>query len=160
MHPNAALLDRLFRNLDLHRAGRMAECYHPKATFRDIAFDLHGKDEIHAMWRMICGGDIRATFVIVHADDECGMVKLVDDYTFTDTGRKVRNTIESRFRFRHGLIVEHRDACDAKAWASAALGGVAGFLAGRCRFLRAWKARNKLRQFLTLEKKHSEEVEK
>jgi hypothetical protein len=42
------------------------------------------------MWRMICAGDIRSSLEIVHADDEVGRVKLIDEYTFTDPGRRVR----------------------------------------------------------------------
>jgi ketosteroid isomerase-like protein len=148
MHPNKKLLQQLYESLNRHDAKAMAECYHSDATFQDIAFDLHGKNQIRAMWQMICSGDISATFEVVHADDREGVVKLIDEYTFTDTRRWVRNPIESRFRFQDGLIIEHRDLCDPRAWAAAALGGVTGFLAGRLRFLRAWKARAKLRPFL------------
>lgn len=148
MHSNGVLLQQLYSSLDCHNFEAMANCYHPEATFHDIAFDLEGKDRIREMWRMICIGDIRATFEVVRADDREGVVKLVDEYTFTDTGRRLRNSIESRFRFRDGLIIEHRDACDARAWASAALGGFTGFMAGRIRFLRAWTARAKLRRFV------------
>jgi ketosteroid isomerase-like protein len=148
MHPNMALLRRLYDSLNRRDSNMMAACYHPAATFHDIAFDLKGKEQIHAMWRMICSGDVSATFNVVHADDHHGVVKLVDEYTFTDTGRKVRNPIESRFRFRDGLIVEHRDHCNARAWAAAALGGVGGFLAGRLRFLRARRGRSMLQAFI------------
>ena len=148
MHQHAAVLQQLYSSLDQHHATAMMDCYHAEATFHDIAFDLRGKDQIRAMWQMICSGDIRTTFEVVRVDDRVGVVKLVDEYTFSDTGRRVRNPIESRFRFRDGLIIEHRDCCDARAWADAALGGVSGFLAGRLRFLRAWKARVMLRPFL------------
>jgi ketosteroid isomerase-like protein len=148
MHPNTKLLQKLFNSLNRQDSKAMADCYHPEATFRDIAFDLHGRDEIGAMWEMICSGDLKATFEVVHANDDAGVVKLVDEYTFKETHRKVRNPIESRFRFQDGLIIEHHDICDPRAWAAAALGGVIGFLAGRFRFLRAWKARGKLKPFL------------
>jgi len=159
MHPNAELLQRLFSALDRHDHRAMAACYHPEATFRDIAFDLRGRRRIHSMWHMICEGDIRAKFKVAHADDYEGRVRLVDTYTFGATksppkpGRLVRNVVASRLRFRDGLIIEHRDACDARAWAKAALGGPIGFLAGRMRFLRSWAARKKLRGFV---EKHSE----
>jgi hypothetical protein len=146
-HANATLLRQLYSSLNLHQPRVMSECYHEQATFHDIAFDLEGREEISAMWQMICRGDIRATFEVLSADANAGVVRLVDEYTFTDTGRRVRNEIESRFRFRDGLIIEHCDSCDPKAWADAALGGVTGFFAGRFRFLRAWKARGKLRRF-------------
>jgi ketosteroid isomerase-like protein len=148
MHPNALLLQRLFSSLDRKDDQAMAACYHPEATFQDIAFDLHGRNEIHDMWRMICAGDIRATVEVVHAGDETGRARVVDEYTFTDTGRRVRNVIESRFAFKDQLIIEPRDTCDARQWASMALGGVSGFLAGRIAPLRRLEARKKLKAFV------------
>jgi ketosteroid isomerase-like protein len=147
MHDNTKLVERLYDALNRHDSEAMANCYHPKARFRDIAFDLKGRDQIGTMWGMICKGDIQARFEVVRADEASGVAKLVDEYTFTDTGRRVRNSIESSFRFRDGLIVEHRDFCDERAWAAQAIGGPIGFLAGRLRFLRAWKANAKLRRF-------------
>ena len=154
MHSNADLLHRLFTALDRHDHRAMASCYHPAATFRDIAFDLRGSRQIHGMWHMICKGDIRATFKVVHANDQEGRVRLVDRYTFGATrkplksGRPVRNVIDSRLRFRDGLIIEHRDTCDARAWAKSALGGPIGFFAGRIRFLRSHAAKKKLDGFV------------
>ena len=147
-HPNAAVLRRLFTSLDRHDDAAIAECYAPTATFRDIAFDLHGKDRIHGMWQMICRGDIKVTIESVEADDLTGRARIVDEYTFSDTGRRVRNVIETRVRFDNGLIVEHRDECDPRRWASMALGGVSGWIAGRSRFLRQKKAHGKLERFL------------
>jgi ketosteroid isomerase-like protein len=147
MNPNAVLLQRLFTSLDQHDHAAMADCYHREATFRDIAFDLSGKKEIHAMWHMICEGDIRTKFAIVDANNSSGRVNVVDDYTFTATGRKVHNIIDSRFQFRDGVIVKHEDFCDARQWAAMAVGGVGGFLAGRFRILRERKARKKLDAF-------------
>jgi ketosteroid isomerase-like protein len=148
MHSNAELLKRLFTSLNRHDYEAMANCYQQDATFHDIAFDLHEKDKIRAMWQMICDGDIRATFEVASADDREGVAKVIGEYTFRETGRKVRNSIESRFRFRGGLIIEHVDSCDARAWAAAALGGISGFVAGRLRFLRAWKANSMLQPYL------------
>src|SRR6516225_5802373 len=36
------------------------------------------------------------------AAENDGCVRLVDEYTFSETGRRVRNPIESRFQFRDG----------------------------------------------------------
>ena len=149
MHANGVLLQRLFTALDHHDHSTMAACYHPAATFRDIAFNLSGQGEIHAMWQMICEtSDIRATFEVLHADDVEGRVALVDHYTFSDTSRKVRNVIDSTFRFQKGVIVQHRDHCDPRAWAEMAFpGGVRGFLAGNFRIVRSLAARRKLDAF-------------
>ena len=148
MHSNALLLERLFSSLNGKDDKSMASCYHSAATFRDIAFNLNGKQEIHDMWRMICSGDIRATFEVLHADDETGRVRVVDEYTFSDTGRKVTNVVDSRFTFKDHLVLEHRDTCDPKAWAAMAMGGVSGFLAGRVGPLRRFKASRKLKKFV------------
>jgi head-tail adaptor len=82
MHPNAERLQRLFTALDQHDHVTMAACYHPSATFQDIAFDLRGQKEIHAMWHMICETDIRTTFRVLQADEQRGHVQLVDVYTW------------------------------------------------------------------------------
>ena len=164
MHANAILLRKLFTGLNQHDHRAMAECYHPNATFGDIAFHLRGKNRIDEMWQMICEGrsKIQTTFEVVSADDNIGQVHLVDDYTFyasddslPSSGREVHNVIDSRFRFRDGLIIEHKDNCDARAWSRMALGGVAGFLVGRFRVLRSWKARQKLDRFLAKRSKAS-----
>jgi hypothetical protein len=126
----------------------MANCYDPQAEFHDIAFHLQGRDHVRSMWQMICRGDIRVTFDITHADEHEGRAKLVDEYTFAETGRHVRNPIESNFRFRDGRILEQRDVCDARAWAAMAIGGVSGWVAGRVGFLRTRKAHRMLRRFI------------
>ena len=148
MHPNALLLQRLFSSLDRKDDKAMAACYHTDATFQDIAFKLRGKREIADMWRMICTGDIHSTFEIIHADDKTGRVRVIDEYTFSDTGRRVRNAIDSRFPFRDHLVIEQRDEGDPREWAAMAMGGVKGFLAGHISPLRRFKARRKLKTFV------------
>ncbi len=153
MHTNAVLLQRLFSSLNQHNHEAMAACYHSKASFTDIAFDLRGKQQIHAMWHMICQpddhtSDIHIMFNVIHADDRSGWVNLVDDYTFSSTRRKVTNVIDSHFCFEDGLIVKQHDFCDPRAWASMAVGGFSGFLAAQLHFLRSFKARRMLYRFV------------
>src|SRR5262245_4135003 len=50
MQHNAKLLEQLYNSLGRHDYQAMANCYHPDARFRDIAFDLKGRDQIRAMW--------------------------------------------------------------------------------------------------------------
>ena len=155
MHSNATLLHKLFTSLDNHDHKEMSACYHPDATFSDIAFNLKGRKQIHAMWHMISETDIRATFEVANTNDETGLVHLVDDYTFSDTGRAVHNVIESNFRFRHGLIIQHADSCDALKWARMAFGGLKGEIAGRCHFLRSRAASGKLRKFVSAHQEYA-----
>lgn len=153
MQPNARLLQRLFTSLNEHDPHGMSDCYHPEAAFCDIAFDLHGREQIGAMWRMICVGDITATFDIIQVDEHAAQVRLVDDYTFVtkpgsgSNGRRVHNIIDSHFRFEQGMIIEHHDYCDPRIWAAMALGGITGFLAGRIHYLRSYSARRMLQRF-------------
>ena len=156
MHPNTETLTRLFTSLDRHDHETMAACYAENASFRDIAFKLEGRTRIHAMWHMICDGDIKTTFKIDEVDDRTGFVTVVDDYTFRAKGRKVHNVIQSRFRFQHGAIVEQQDSCDSRKWASMAIGGVGGFLAGRISLLRGTKARSTLDTFIQTHPQYKE----
>lgn len=160
MHPNGELIRKLFRSIDAHDYRAAAACYAENARFRDIAFDLDGRNKIASMWRMIVDGDIRVTVERVDADNASGSARIVDVYTFRETGRPVRNAIESRFRFESGLIVDQQDDCDARAWAAMALGGVAGFLAGRLAFLRRLKAHSLLRKFESEHPEHLSAFEK
>jgi hypothetical protein len=153
MPSHSEVLTRLFTALQQHDHQTMANCYDEDATFTDIAFEINGRKRIHAMWHMICEGDIRTSFDIVEVDDRTAKVKVVDDYTFRSSGRKVHNVVESRFWLRNGSIVAQQDTCDARDWAGMALGGVNGFLAGRLAFLRRAKARKTLDAFIG---KHSE----
>jgi ketosteroid isomerase-like protein len=148
MHPNRDIVARLFTALDRHDHAAMADCYAESASFSDIAFHLTGRPRIHAMWHMICEGDIRARFEIVDVDDRRGVVDVVDDYTFRPTSRRVNNRIRSYFEFENGRIVAHRDTCDARRWAAMALGGLGGFLAGVLPFVRRRKAAARLDAFV------------
>lgn len=150
MNPNGGVLNRLFSALNRGDHEVMAACYASDATFEDIAFRLKGQPRIHAMWHMICETDIKATFEVVLEDEKEGRVKLVDHYTFQETGKKVDNIIDSRFRLQNGFIVEHRDFCDPQKWATMAMGTALGFLPGRFRpmrssmaFLKLWMFRRK-----------------
>jgi hypothetical protein len=73
---------------------------------------------------------------------------VIDEYTFSDTGRKVRNVIDSRFTFRDQLVAEHRDTCNPRQWADMAFGGFKGFVAGRIAPITRFKARRKLKRFV------------
>lgn len=152
MHPNERLLTTLFECLNAHDHNGIAECYHESANFRDIAFTLSGKRQIHAMWDMICSDDEKGTksdiAAIVHelsANDASGRAVISETYTFRETGRTVQNRIVSVFEFRDGKIVRQTDDCDAASWASQAFGGIKGFVAGHIEPIRRHLAMKKLK---------------
>ena len=124
MHPNAALIDRFYTSFAARDAAGMAACYQPDVEFWDPVFQtLHG-DKVRAMWRMLASRakDLRVEYRDVIADDSAGSAHWDAYYTFTATGRPVRNSIDARFTFRDGLIATHRDTFDLWKWSAQALG--------------------------------------
>src|SRR3954451_3434423 len=154
-HENAQLLEKLYKALQNKKHPTIAECYHQNATFTDIAFDLRGKKQIHAMWHMICDTDLRMSYDVENADERNGSARWVADYTFDDNGtkRKVHNELRSRFEFKDGLIIKQTDDCDVREWATQALGPVKGIAAWLVPALRQKAAKEKLQGFIS---KHAE----
>jgi ketosteroid isomerase-like protein len=136
MHANEALITRFYEAFARHDGPAMAACYHPDATFSDPAFpDLKGKQP-GAMWSMLTerGGDLVIRFSNVRADDTSGSAHWEADYTFSATGRPVKNVIEATFTFRDGLIHTHVDRFDFWTWSRQAL-GMSGLFLGWSGFL-------------------------
>jgi ketosteroid isomerase-like protein len=122
-HANNELIERFYAAFARHDGDTMAACYTPDARFSDPVFiDLRGA-EPGAMWRMLTGRaeDLEVSLVEHEAVDERGTAHWLADYTFS-TGRKVHNNVRAEFRFKHGLIAEHRDSFSFYAWARQALG--------------------------------------
>lgn len=149
MHPNAQLIETFYRAFQRRDAEAMAACYAADVVFEDPAFgQLRGADA-GDMWRMLCARakDLEVRFSDVQADDTGGSAHWEADYLFSQTGRTVHNRIDATFRFRDGLIVEHRDRFDLWAWSRQAL-GLPGVLLGWSPLLRN-KVRSQARRGLT-----------
>lgn len=129
-----------FRALD---AEAMQAAYAANAEFEDEAFSLRGRDEIGAMWRMLCmavrdkgRADWQLEFSGIDCDDEVGIAHWEPTYRFSATGRIVHNIIDASFAFdRDGLILKHRDRFDFWRWSRQAL-GLPGALLGWSPMLR------------------------
>ncbi|MEM0963787.1 MAG: nuclear transport factor 2 family protein [Bacteroidota bacterium] len=123
MHPHAALLTHFYGAFAKRDAETMAACYHPDVHFRDEVFDLHGP-MAGAMWHMLCarGKDLTVVASDIVADDATGSAHWTATYTFTQTGRSVRNEIDAAFTFENGLIRTHRDSFPFWRWSRQALG--------------------------------------
>jgi ketosteroid isomerase-like protein len=122
-HPNDELIQRFYAAFARHDGDAMAACYAPDVQFSDPVFtDLRG-EEAGGMWRMLTGRaeDLEVELAEHEAGDERGSAHWLADYTFR-TGRKVHNDIRAEFRFRDGLIAEHRDSFSFYAWSRQALG--------------------------------------
>lgn len=124
LHPNAVLLATFYDAFARRDAETMASCYHHDATFSDPVFLLHG-DDIGDMWRMLCanGRDLKLEYSGLVADHNAGRVHWDAHYSFSGTGRKVHNSIDSEFEFRNGLIIHQADDFDFWRWSRQALGG-------------------------------------
>lgn len=136
-HPNDELIQRFYAAFARRDGAEMAACYAPDARFSDPVFpDLEG-DEPGRMWRMLTEGasDLEIELAEHAAGDETGSARWIARYTFTQTGRPVVNDVRAAFRFRDGLIAEHRDDFDFHRWARQALGPV-GLLLGWTPLLR------------------------
>jgi hypothetical protein len=147
-----------FRELD---ARSMQAAYATDARFRDPVFDLHGRDQIGAMWAMLCeavqakGRDVWQLDVSdIVADASRGRAHWEARYRFSATGRTVHNVIDAAFGFdADGLIVAHRDQFDFWRWSRQALGPI-GWALGWSDLLQG-KVRNQARANLAARQQRS-----
>jgi ketosteroid isomerase-like protein len=136
-NPDNELIERFYDAFARLDGDTMAACYAPDAHFSDPVFtDLRG-DEPGAMWRMLTGRakDLDVKLVEHDVDAGSGSAHWLADYTFR-TGRRVHNDVRAEFRFRDGLIAEHRDSFSFYAWSRQAL-GPAGLALGWTPMLRS-----------------------
>ncbi|MEZ4319395.1 MAG: nuclear transport factor 2 family protein [Myxococcota bacterium] len=153
MHDHEALLTRFYTAFRDRDGDAMAACYHPEATFSDPVFPGLTGREPGAMWRMLTSRaeDLAIRFSDVKADDTSGSAHWDADYTFSTTGRFVRNSIDAKFTFRDGLILTHVDDFDFWKWSRQALGAT-GLLLGWTPIVRnkvREQAGSQLQKFLT-----------
>jgi hypothetical protein len=148
MHSSARLIEKLYSALRDGDPDAAASCYTDDAHFQDIAISLDGRESIRQMWRLISSRNVEVTFDSLAADDLRGDGHWVACYTFSDTGRRVVNDIHSRFSFREGLIVDHRDECDALSWANQGYPFPKNLLVGCVGPLRRFGALRSLEEFI------------
>ena len=149
---NTALIERFYAAFAARDGAAMAACYSQEVTFDDPVFPgLRGEDA-GGMWKYLTGraADMTVELREHDADSVRGSAHWVAHYTFSQTGRHVVNDVHAEFRFRDGLIVEHRDHFNFHRWASQSLGPT-GLLLGWTPMLRATvrrQARAGLEKFL------------
>lgn len=124
MHANAELIRRLYAALAARDGAAMGACYADDAHFSDPVFQDLDAAGVRAMWAMLCtrATDLDVSVDHVEADEHRGRARWVATYTFSKTGRRVRNVIDAEYEFRDGRIVRHNDRFDLWRWAGMALG--------------------------------------
>ncbi|HEX6289421.1 MAG TPA: nuclear transport factor 2 family protein [Herpetosiphonaceae bacterium] len=122
MHPNAQILTTLYQAFQHKDYATMTACYHPQAVFRDAVFDLRGS-QIGAMWHMFCqADDLTIDVGNITATDHDGWAHWEASYTFSLTGRKVHNRIQSHMEFADGTILRQDDTFNFWRWSRQAFG--------------------------------------
>ena len=143
MHPNAKTLTRFYKAFSQLDSSTMASCYAPDATFDDPAFALKGREQIGAMWDMLCTATKdkgmahwKLEFNDIHADAVKGSAHWEAHYLFSATGKVVHNIIDGQFTFSpEGFIATHNDHFNFWRWSRQAL-GAPGLLLGWTPFLK------------------------
>src|SRR5688500_9727603 len=92
IHPNAALIRRFYDAFAALDAATMAACYTTDARFEDEVFTLKGRDQVGAMWAMLCaatrdrGRDAwRLEATEIAADEQEGRAHWEAHYRFSAT---------------------------------------------------------------------------
>lgn len=131
MNIQEELIHRFYTAFQQLDADAMCACYHEEASFQDPVFDLKSKDEIKAMWTMLCerAQDFELSYQNVEADHLKGSATWIANYTFSKKDRKVANSIKASFMFKDGLIISHHDSFNFWKWSQQAL-GITGHLMG------------------------------
>lgn len=119
-----AVVDTFYTSLGKRDGEAMAACYHDDVVFEDPAFgELRGRDA-GDMWRMLCSRsvDLRVEHQILETTENTARTNWIANYTFTATGRQVRNDVVATMKLVDGKIIDHRDEFDFWKWSSQALG--------------------------------------
>ncbi len=145
------VIRRLYEGIKNKDAAAIRTCYHPEAKFDDPVFDLKG-GEVPAMWHMLttAGKDMVVTFRDIRSDGATGSGHWEAVYTFSATGRKVHNKMDSAFSIKDGKIIGHRDRFAFWRWSRLAM-GLPGLLLGWTPILRGKvraRARGNLDKFI------------
>jgi ketosteroid isomerase-like protein len=137
---------KLYEAIQAGDAAAAAECYRDDAKYRDLAFDLAGKPDIAAMWRLVCSRGVQVEFDDIRTEGDKVKGHWVFDYDFHGTN-PVHNEMDSTFTFRNGRIFVHEDRASRWKWATQALGYPKGALVTVFPFLLRKQAREELEKF-------------
>ncbi len=122
---NSGTIERFYAAFAACDGAGMEACYAADISFSDPVFpDLNGP-EAGGMWRMLTSQakDLEIELAEHQAEGDRGSARWIADYTFSKTGRKVRNNVSASFRFgSDGLITEHHDDFGFWKWSRQALG--------------------------------------
>lgn len=130
MDANQQLIETFFNCFKNKDYKGMQACYAENAVFSDPVFKNLSAAEVKAMWQMLISTskDLNIEFSNVLANNDIVTASWVAHYTFSKTGKKVVNKINSHFEIENGKIVKHLDNFNFYTWARQALGATGFFL--------------------------------
>lgn len=130
MVSNTAVIQKFYEAFKNGDAETMVSCYHADIQFEDPVFRKLKGEEAGDMWRMLLSRakDLKIEYFNITATNEEGAVEWHAIYTFSKTGRVVKNKIKARFEFLDGKIITHKDTFSFWKWSIMALGPVGIFL--------------------------------
>ncbi|MGB0885830.1 MAG: nuclear transport factor 2 family protein [Chitinophagales bacterium] len=97
-------------------------------SFDDPAFGKLNGDEVKYMWQFLTKNakNFSLEFEIISTTKNKLEAKWTAHYTFSATGNKVVNHVNSSFTIKNDKITNHKDEFDLKKWAKQALGKAIG----------------------------------
>lgn len=125
MNDNKAVIEKFYSSFQRLDAAAMNACYSEDIIFSDPVFGILKSEEAKAMWEMLCANakDFSLSFFDIELlDEEYATCKWKATYTFSNTGRKVTNSIKAYMRLKDGAIIEHSDAFRLSTWLAQAFG--------------------------------------
>jgi hypothetical protein len=124
INPMKGLIETFYTAFQNKDAETMVSCYHDDIIFCDPAFGELKAGDAKAMWRMLCrnASDLRIEFSDINASFKKGSVHWEAWYTFSRTGRKVHNIVNTEFEFKDSKIIKHIDSFNLHKWATQAFG--------------------------------------
>jgi ketosteroid isomerase-like protein len=136
-------VQRLYESVKRGDAAAATECYCDDASYRDIAFDLKGKADIAAMWRLVCSRGVKVEYSDIRTEGSEVKGHWVFNYKFHGAN-PVHNPMDSTFVLRDGKILVHHDHASRWKWAKQALGIPKGALVTILPFILRKQAKEEL----------------
>lgn len=130
-------IEKFYTAFQNRNAEEMCAYYHENIEFEDAAFGKLKGERAKNMWRMLCQNakDLKIEFSNIHIIGNKATAHWEAYYTFSQTGRKVHNSIDARFEFKDGKIIKHIDTFNIHKWAKQAM-GFKGLLLGGTSFFK------------------------
>jgi ketosteroid isomerase-like protein len=120
------IVSRFYDAMKAKDTRAMADLYAINALFTDPVFPSLSGYEAGKMWEMLLKNsqDFDLEYTVLDANKDHAKVRWIARYTFSKTGRRVRNEVVSTFEFMDGKILTQRDRFNFKKWTRQALGFV------------------------------------